>query len=317
MYSIHDKLILAKDFLLKEICSDICFDYETIYISDDTIKEIIEDYTLEAGVRDLKRKIETIFSKLNIDKIYQRHSFADNKIYTKDNKLEITSKMINKFLKKQIINVRKVQDKNLIGIANGLYATTIGHGGIMPIQIYNNYVNDSDNFILKITGCQGKVMIESIQYAFNTAINILQPHIIKKCLLKHKHGFHIHNPDGATPKDGPSAGAAFTTCFISRLLEYKIKADVAMTGEIDLTGNISKIGGLMCKLSGAKKAGVKLALIPADNKNDYDDIINDKLPNLIEKDIFEVILVNNIYDVLSKILVDDNNNYIDISKYLL
>jgi endopeptidase La len=316
LYSINDKLIIVKDFLLKEICDGIGFDHESIYISDENIKIIIDDYTLEAGVRSLKRKLESIFLKLNIDKIYQRNMFKDNKEYCKENKLEITKEIINKFLKKQTLNIRYVEKYNSIGIINGMYATTVGYGGIMPIQIFRNFVNNNNDFILKITGSQGKVMQESIQYAFNTSINILKPEIIKECLNKYKQGLHIHTPDGATPKDGPSAGAAFTTCFVSRLLDLYIRADVAITGEIDLTGNVTKIGGLMCKLSGAKKAGVKLAIIPQENEDDYKEIINEKLPNLIEKNIFEVKLVSHISEILKIVLVDENNSNIKILDYI-
>ena len=117
-----------------------------------------------------------------------------------------------------------------------------------------------------------------------------------------KNGFHIHTPSTSTPKDGPSAGCAFTCCFISRILGKKIKNDVGMTGEVELTGNITKIGGLEFKLSGAKKAGVKMIYVPHENENDLNEI-KKKYKNLISKD-FCVKTFTNISDIINDILLD-------------
>jgi ATP-dependent Lon protease len=117
----------------------------------------------------------------------------------------------------------------------------------------------------------------------------------------HNNGFHVHTPDGATPKDGPSAGCAFTCAFISRILNRPIKNNIAMTGEIDLTGKISKIGGLEFKLQGAKKAGVNLVYVPLENKKDVEDI-KKKYINLIDNN-FNVIYVNKINDIINNILI--------------
>ena len=116
-----------------------------------------------------------------------------------------------------------------------------------------------------------------------------------------RNGFHVHTPDGATPKDGPSAGCAFTTAFISRILNKPIPNDIAMTGEIDLTGKISKIGGLEYKLQGAKKAGVKKVYVPFENLKDLNDI-KEKYKNLIDND-FQVFTVNYISDIINTIFM--------------
>ncbi len=115
-----------------------------------------------------------------------------------------------------------------------------------------------------------------------------------------KNGFHVHTPDGATPKDGPSAGCAFTCAFISRILNRPIKNNIAMTGEIELTGKISKIGGLEFKLQGAKKAGVNIVYVPFENKKDVEDI-KKKYKNLID-DKFTIKLVNHINEIINEIL---------------
>ena len=159
---------------------------------------------------------------------------------------------------------------------------------------------------MKYTGKQGDVMKESVQCSFTAAIeyikrNKLIKDIDKHILTKFKNGFHIHTPSTATPKDGPSAGCAFTSAFISRILNKPIKNDIAMTGEIELTGKITKIGGLNFKLFGAKKAGVKVVYVSNDNIKDVDNI-KTNYPKLIDNN-FNVILVNNIDEIINNILV--------------
>ena len=119
----------------------------------------------------------------------------------------------------------------------------------------------------------------------------------------HKFGLHIHTPDGSTPKDGPSAGGAFTTAFISRILDKRIKNNIAMTGEIETNGSITAIGGLECKLMGAKKAGVRFVFIPKENEDDYNKIIK-KNKNLVD-DIFRIKIVSHITELLEYVLIDD------------
>src|SRR5690606_19892680 len=145
----------------------------------------------------------------------------------------IDQDLIHKYLDKPIILVEEIHKNNMIGVINGLYATSIGMGGIVPIQIYKNYVGDSHedkNLKLKLTGNQKQVMRESVVCALTTAINILNSNTRNNILNNFPYGFHIHAPDGGTPKDGPSAGCAFTTAFVSILLGKKINRTVAMTG---------------------------------------------------------------------------------------
>ena len=290
-YSIQDKILIIKNYIIKELANNIGIPY-SIEISDLCIKQIINDYTIEAGVRDIKRKIELILLKLN--KLYLTNKISK---YIIENKIHITQEIIDEFIDNNKIECKKIYDISFVGIVNGLYATSIGTGGITTIQIEPNYSLDS-NFILKLTGSQGDIMKESIQCSFTCAIRYLYKNssynTLEKINLHIKenfpNGFHIHTPSGATPKDGPSAGAAFSIGFISLILNKQFNNNVAMTGEIDLNSNITKIGGLEYKLVGAKQAGVKTVLIPKDNFNDIEQI---------KKDYYD--------------LFDDNFKYIYIS----
>ena len=147
-------------------------------------------------------------------------------------------------------------------------------------------------------------MQESIEFSFTIATNFLKPNIVANFIKNNPDGLHIHTPDGATPKDGPSAGSAFTTAFISKILDLPIKNNIAMTGEIETNGAITAIGGLDSKLSGAKKAGIELVFVPKENEKDYEKII--KKNNKLIDDKFNVIIVETIFDVLQYALIDSN-----------
>jgi endopeptidase La len=297
-YSVKDKICIFEKFMFKEVCKDIKFDPKDFVVKKNVIKYLIDKYTMEAGVRGLKRKIEKLLLHLNIDRLYNRGLFKSNK-----QKIHITKKLIETILSKPKLEVENIHDKPLIGVINGLYATSIGTGGIVPIQIFDSFVGDTNNFTLKLTGNQGKVMKESVECAFTCAVNHISRNLskygitdLKKHLNEHwNSGFHIHAPSGSTPKDGPSAGCAFTTAFISIIINKPIDNKMAMTGEIELTGNITKIGGLEYKINGAKKAGVTKILISTENKSDLLKIKKDN------KDLLtgmKIIMVNNIDEII-------------------
>jgi endopeptidase La len=309
-YNLKDKIKISKNFLLKEICNMLSFDYNTVLIKDEDIEFIIDEYSFEAGVRELKRKLEKLFLKLNIDRIYQKDIFKNININIKTKKTNkpiiIDKARIIKYLNKSNVNMQEIHKEDMIGVINGLYATSIGKGGIIPIQIYNNRTGGDEKFMLKLTGSQGKVMKESVLSAFTTAINYLNDNKRAAFIKRNPYGFHIHTPNTSTPKDGPSAGCAFATAFISRMLNKKIKKDIAMTGEIELTGKVTKIGGLIYKLTGAKKAGVKLVLVSEENKSDLDDIKKENKQLL--DDNFKVKFVTYLIDVLKEALVKFDEN---------
>ena len=272
-YSAKDKVTIVKDFMLKELCENIGLNDIELDISDDDIYHLIDNYTIEAGVRNLKRKIESILLNLNVDRLYERNAFSN----IENNKVKIDKKLISSILEDSSMEIQKIHKSPTIGVINGLYATSIGSGGIVPIQIYSNYYGSDGQFNIKLTGSQGDVMKESVQCSLTCALDYLYRNkeqykiddINKLIKDSWSNGFHIHAPSGATPKDGPSAGCAFTTAFISRILNKPVYNDVAMTGEIDLLGNVSKIGGLEYKINGAKKAGIKTIIISNENRKDY------------------------------------------------
>jgi endopeptidase La len=297
-YSSSEKLIICKNFIIPEMASTVNMNLTDLNFTDTVINYLIDNYTLEAGVRDLKRKIEKIFMNYNFKKLYDGLEFP----------IKIDKTGIINIFKEPRIDAEKIHLSHEIGVINGLYATKIGTGGIVPIQIFKNYGVGDGNFIFKLTGSQGKVMKESVQCAFTAALDYIEKNkesynidnITEHLKKNFPFGFHIHAPSGATPKDGPSAGCAFTTAFISRILNKQIKRDIAMTGEIDLCGNISKIGGLLYKLLGAKQAGVKQVFICHENKKDFEKIKkeNSSLKN------FKVKIVKKIDDLIKDVLIN-------------
>ena len=203
-----------------------------------------------------------------------------------------------------------IGDRPNVGLVNGLYATTMGKGGLTIIEVFRS---QSDKmYDLELTGSQGDVMRESVKCAKTIAWNLL-PVAVKKTLKQTvkssgPFGLHIHTPDAATPKDGPSAGGAITLAMVSQLARVPVRHDIAMTGEIDLNGKIHQIGGLLAKLMGAKRAGVKKALIPRENKQDLEAIERDESLDFAE---FQVVLVDTIQDILQHALVDNDLEFVD------
>lgn len=304
-YTTNDKIKIVKEFIIPEIAESVGLLKESwININDELIEFIIENYTNEAGVRSIKRKIEQIFLTLNLDKIYKNNEFKNGSIK------QITKDIIIRILEKPKNENTIIHNKPSVGIISGLYATASGDGGIIPIQIFNNFSPNTNFYEIKLTGKQGDVMKESVHCSLTAAIDYIRRHINKYPDVKNvddhmisnfKYGFHIHAPSTSTPKDGPSAGCAFTSAFISRILGKPIRNDIAMTGEVELTGKITKIGGLNFKLIGAKKAGVKLVFVPKENEKDLEDIKN-KYPLLVD-DNFQVKIFEYIDDIIDDILL--------------
>lgn len=331
-YEVSDKIIIAKDFIVPEISKSVGIENGSIIITNTITEFIINNYTFEAGVRGLKNIIDKLFTKLNLDRIKGNGIFSNDRTFSKSKPIRITKSMIEKYLGKPKLMIEKIHLTDQIGVVNGLYATTIGSGGIIPILVYPSKTNHN-KFIVEMTGKMGDVMKESVNYSWIVAKNCVKSNIIKKFYDNNSSGIHIHAPDGATPKDGPSAGSAFTTAFISRITGYPIKKEIAMTGEIGIGGNITPIGGLVHKLTGAKVAGVKFVFVCRDNLDDVKKIkeknpslFNIRNPNededikkIIEKskkvknmDDFSIQIVDTIYDIIPYCLIDEefiSNNY--------
>ena len=302
----REKLVISQKYMIPNIYKKIGFVNNEVIFNKNEILYIIDKYTYEAGVRKLSEIYFDIIREINLLKIMK----SNIKI-----PFIITKSFIDKILHdKPIIIHNKISQISQIGIVNGLYATSIGIGGITIIEVMKT-PSDKKFSIEKLTGSQGDVMKESMQCSLTIAWNII-PSEIKNI----RTGLHIHCPEASTPKDGPSAGCAIVTAIISRVCNIPIKNNIAMTGEINLNGDIHKIGGLFSKLNGAITAGVDTVLIPFENKNDYDIIIKkeqeieltssvdlktDKTKSFVSNNL-KVIFVNNIFDVLKIALVKNN-----------
>ena len=257
---------------------------------------IIKNYTYEAGVRKLKERVLEIIRQINLELIQnEKNKFVENRIIDLDY-------VENFFKDKAKIHIKKIGDAPQVGLVNGLFATAAGMGGITIIEAFKT-PNDT-KLALTITGQQGDVMKESITCAKTIAWNII-PCDIKRKIIKdikdeiiQPFGIHIHCPEGAVPKDGPSAGTALTVALYSLFTNKTIPNNIAITGEINLQGDVMVIGGLEEKLQGAKKAGVVKAFIPRGNEKDLYKI-RTRVPNLFND--FEVQIVDHVDEVLEDI----------------
>jgi ATP-dependent Lon protease len=285
-----EKLIICKKFIIPEICSQLGYNPNDISISDDKLDLVISEYTLEAGVRKLKEKLYEIF-RMNHLELIENPTIESNKV--------ITEKFIeDTFADYHKISYKKIKKSNMVGCINGLYASASGIGGITPIQAKQIY--SKDNLATHITGSVEKVMEESVKVAKTVAWNQLTRDEQNKVIGDwDSRGIHIHFPDGATPKDGPSAGTAITCAIYSLLTNKPIRNNIAITGEIDLDGNVTEIGGLDAKLNGAKRAGIRTALVPKENTRELDIVIKNN-PELLDKN-FKVFKISHVSDALKYI----------------
>ena len=295
---IYEKIKIIKNYLIPNILSDIGLNKNDIDINDDTIKYIITKYTNEGGVRKIKSLIYYIIRELNLLNLMNKSINIDNNNITIKFPLTININIIKYLLKDKIeIQIDKIHNIPQIGMINGLYAGSYGIGGILPIQAV--WIPISPPLSLKTTGYLKKIIKESTDVACSLAWNYLSDDLKNNYLNQWKDksmGFHIHCTDSATPKDGPSAGTALTIILYSLLINKPIKNDIAITGEINLHGNITAIGGLEEKLEGAKKSGVKLVLIPKENNLDLNKIKNRNITLLDEN--FDVKCVETFNDAI-------------------
>ena len=301
------KIHIAQNYLIPEMLKEMGLDKLGYYkgknrpitIDDSTIHNIIENYTREGGVRKLKSILINIIRELNLSNLTKYK--INDKVITfpykiNDNDIKFLLKNKNE------IEYDKIHKQDKIGVINGLYASTLGIGGVLPIETM--WIPASQPLLIKATGSLEKVITESTQVACSLAWNYLDKEIQKKYLTDWKDypsGFHIHCPDGSTPKDGPSAGCALSIVIYSMLINKKIKHDIAITGEINLQGNVTAIGGLEEKLEGAKKAGVCLVLYPKENNKDIIRI-KERNPLLID-DNFKVQSIETLEEAISYALI--------------
>jgi ATP-dependent Lon protease len=274
-------------------------------ISKTALAEVIEKHTREAGVRNLRRRIADIVRK-TAKKILEDPTSP---------KVSVTLKNLKEFLEKTIFEIEKTDHIDRVGVVNGLAWTAVG-GDVLKIEA----IRINGKGVLQLTGSLGDVMKESARIALSVVKTLIDSgkitvdHAIIPLNSTEREGnikvdvsevykrfdLHIHVPDGATPKDGPSAGIAMCTVIASILTDKKVRADIAMTGEVSLTGNVLPIGGLKEKLIAAHRAGMKLAIIP--QKNYERDLVD--IPDEV-KNAVEIRGVSRIEEVLKALLIDE------------
>jgi endopeptidase La len=266
--SLDDKLIIVKNYLLPEIYKKMGLTENIISFSDDVIIYIIEQYTCEPGVRKLKEILFEIIGEINLNILKMQNQKYDIPIViTKEN-------VKHNYLKERHqVRPKKIHEAPRAGTINGLWANALGQGGIIPIEA--NYYPCGTFLDFKLTGMQGDVMKESMNVARTLSWSLLNKGEMKKMYksmneTKHQ-GVHIHCPEGATPKDGPSAGTAITVVLYSLFTNKKIKNKIAITGEMCLQGKVTAIGGLDLKILGGIRAGVTEFIFPKENDKDFND----------------------------------------------
>ena len=309
-YTPQEKYEIAKKYLIPQEIKNHGLRPDEIKISKDAIETIIHNYTREAGVRNLRRKIAQIMRKAAVE-------ILSNKTQT----IQVGVKDLTRLLKKSVFEIDKAERKPRLGVVNGLAWTAVG-GDVLKIEALSLLGKGN----LKLTGQLGDVMKESAYIAYSVVKNRLDNTLqkdFKKLNAKSSNteskdntettkdtesstyksptetlDIHLHVPEGATPKDGPSAGITMACAIASILFDRNVRQDVAMTGELNLSGEVLPIGGLKEKLIAAYKADIKKALIPLKNyKRDLEDIPKEVQQNL------EIIAVQNIDEVFKHVLL--------------
>jgi endopeptidase La len=290
--TVEQKLNICQNYLLKEIKNEV--GVNNIEIDNIVIEKLIDGYTWEGGVRNIKKILFHIFREVNIKLMMNLIDVNEKVIINKDNYKDYM-KGYSK------VDLTKIHKESKVGLINGMWAGSLGVGGILPIE--TSFYPSSENLSIKATGSLMDVIKESTNVALTLAWKLLdksrQSYLLDKWRYN-KQGIHIHCPEGATPKDGPSAGTAFTVALLSLFANKKIRNDIAITGEINLHGNVMTIGGLEEKLTGAQKAGVKMALIPKGNEKDLEKI-KERNPKLL--DLINVVIVEDIKQVVDLVII--------------
>ncbi len=274
-YTENEKFHIAKEHLMAKQIERNGLKKRQLAISDNALRAIISGYTREAGVRSLERRIGAIARKA------AREIYEDGKKTVK-----VTGKNLDKYLGREKYSFDRKNETNEIGIVRGLAWTSVG-GDTLEIEV--NIMPGKG--VCKLTGQMGDVMKESAETGISYIRSIAEEYHIAKKFFQ-ENDIHIHIPEGAVPKDGPSAGITMATAVLSAITKRPVRADVAMTGEITLRGRVLPIGGLKEKILAAKNAGIKTVLVPVKNVKDIEEI-EDEI-----KDGLEIIFVEQLKEVL-------------------
>ena len=287
-YTEVEKLHITRDHLIPKQFKIHKLENKKVVFSDDAILHMIRYYTRESGVRELERLVAEICRK-----VIANHMKSNKRIATL-----VDIKKVQLFLGKEKFDYTKKEKTDEVGLVNGLAYTDFG-GDLIPIEV--NYFTGKGNLVL--TGSLGDVMKESAKIALDYVRANAKLYDIDETVFD-KIDIHIHVPEGAVKKDGPSAGVTMTTAIISALSNTPVRNDVAMTGEITLRGNVLAIGGLKEKSISAHRSGIKTIIIPKDNEKDLDEI-----PNLV-KDNVKIVFASKVEDVLKVALVKDGVSHV-------
>ncbi len=281
-YTEEEKISIAQNYLIPKQLKDNGLKKDELEISEEAIKSIIQRYTYEAGVRSLEREVSKLARKTVRSILMKKY----NKVLVNDSNIE-EFLGVPKYLK------NKIDEQDLVGVTNGMAYNQAG-GSLLAIEVVT-VLGKGD---IKITGKLGDVMKESVQAAYSYIRSRCTEFGINPILFKRR-DIHVHVPEGATPKDGPSAGVAMCTSIVSALTNVPVHRTVAMTGEVTLRGRVLEIGGLKEKLLSAMRGGVKKALIPKANIKDLVEMPKTVLENL------EIIPVESVKDVFRHALVNE------------
>lgn len=279
-YTENEKMHIAMEHLLRKQMKKNGLKKDNLSIREEAMAAVIRGYTKEAGVRSLERKIGEICRKS------AREIYEDNK-----KKITVTKKNVSRFLGKEKYTFDMAGKTDEIGIVRGLAWTSVG-GDTLEIEV--NVMPGKGEF--RLTGQLGDVMKESAQAGISYIRSVSKEYKIPKEFFR-ENDIHIHIPEGAVPKDGPSAGITMATAMLSAITKRKIRADVAMTGEITLRGRVLPIGGLKEKTLAAKNAGIRTICVPAKNEKDMDEI-SDEI-----KQGIEIVYAETMNDVLETAFV--------------
>lgn len=279
-YTENEKFHIAKNYLVKKQMEKNGLPKDLLTISDGAVRRIIHNYTREAGVRNLERRIGDICRK-------SARQYLENK----RTGIRVTESNLEKYLGKERISFEDANEEDQIGVVRGLAWTSAG-GDTLQIEV--NIMPGKGE--LRLTGQMGDVMKESAQIALTYVRSVCPKYQVKDDFFE-KHDLHIHIPEGAVPKDGPSAGITMATAMISAVTERMADCKVAMTGEITLRGRVLPIGGLKEKILAAKMAHIKKVLVPDKNRPDIGELSKEITKGL------EIVYVREMADVLREALV--------------
>ena len=281
-YTELEKLNICKDHLIPKVLKKDGLKPSQFSISDEMITHVIRHYTRESGVRELERMMETLARKATLE------------IYTKSKRsIKVTKKLVLEWLGHEKFEYGTKEKKNQVGVVTGLAYTAFG-GDILQIEV--NYFEGKGKLI--ITGQLGDVMKESAEIALDYVKSNAKKFGIDVKFFE-THDIHIHVPEGAVPKDGPSAGVTLTTAFVSALTNEAVDANCAMTGEVTLRGNVLPIGGLREKSIAANRSGITKVFIPKGNVKDIDE-----LPDIVKENI-TFMPVDKVDTILKEAIIHD------------